>query len=60
MLPQPEPERDPEVQELLLESLKLIAKAEGLYDQLSTHQREMTNFLRKAQDLVQVPEEDNG
>lgn len=44
--------RDPEVQSLLMESLKLIAKAEGLYEQLTMHQSEMAGFLRRAQDFV--------
>lgn len=44
--------RDPEVQALLVESLKLIARAEGLYEQLTEHQMEMAGFLRRAQDFV--------
>lgn len=46
------PGRDPEVQALLMESLKLIAKAEGLYEQLTDHQMEMAGFLRRAADFV--------
>jgi hypothetical protein len=48
----PTSSRDPEVQSLLVESLKLIAKAEGLYEQLTEHQMEMAGFLRRAQDFV--------
>lgn len=55
--PAPQPDRDPEVQALLMESLKLIAKAEGLYEQLTDHQEEMAGFLRRAEAIVRTDPE---
>lgn len=52
-------DRDPEVQQLLVESLKLIAKAEGLYEQLTDHQKEMAGFLRRAEAIVHESEGTN-
>lgn len=57
MAPDQTSNRDPEVQELLMESLKLIAKAEGLYAQLTTHQMEMAGFLRRAADFIDAEEQ---
>jgi len=46
--------RDPEVKELLLETLKLVIQAEAILSQLVAHQAKVEAFLGHAEDYTEV------
>lgn len=45
--------RDPEVHALLLETLRLVIRAEAVLEDLTRHQKRVASFLTHAEDVTQ-------